>query len=207
MKDPAQKKMITFRPMPGDTENIAKLVIKFGGVSESEAIRIAICEAANDARRPAIYPQLPPIEDVEVVVAAIKRAVRLFEDNRRNFWPEHHPGESAQRTAAVKKARLDSEAAAKELRPQLDSIRCLLAVLSRARHLDGGNLKAVMFGAKALKKSQLIFLDRSRDEKETEAVRKGGEVGYKTYAPLLDLLNMAGLTGPPEASEGGSPRV
>jgi hypothetical protein len=195
MNVPAKKVMISFRPKPGDSEAIAKLVLKFGGVSESEAIRIAINEAVNGAKRPAICPQMPPINDVVQVVAAIKKAIRMFETNRNNFWPQHIAGETEQRTAAVKKARQDSNAALDELRPQLDSIRGLLAVLNEAKELNVGGLKAVQAAAIQLEKSLDTFLTRSRDMHQPEKARRDAEMTHKIYAPLVEFLSRAGLLG------------
>ena len=133
--------MSSFRPTQADLDNISKIIIDRGGISKTEAIRAALHEAATNEPKLAIKPQLPPIHEVQKVISTLNCFVGELRNANRIGWPEHMPGESAERTDKVIEARSRNEAAFAEFTPRLEQMRLLIRAVMTCKEFDVSKLK------------------------------------------------------------------
>jgi len=192
--------MSSFRATPRDLENINSLTLAFGGVTKTKVISIALEEAATKKQRPAIYPQLPPSEQLDALIEAVKEFVMMFKDADGSFWPDHLPGESRERREAVDKARLDTKTILDLLWPKVNAVRVLLAVVNGAKSEDSQYLEKLNAAAEELIHWQKQFLGRSKDVALPSVNREDFSLTAEMFTLILDLLTRAGI----RATEGRS---
>lgn len=182
--------MASFRETKTDRDNIDTIILQRGGISRSDAIRVALAETATGKPQLTLLPQLPPIKDVEKAVGELEQHRRMWQEAIRVGWPDHLPGESDERKEKVEAARKFNDQALAKCGPSIENMRALLASLQGASRVD---LPGAKRGAEFLKKDSQKWSKIASDSKSSPENRKIAETNFPFWAPLLQFLHMTGL--------------
>ena len=172
--------MSSFRANKTDLANINKIILDRGGLSKSDAIRVALQETATNEPKLVIKPQLPPIDEVEKVISTLNRFIGELRDANRCGWPEHNPGENAERAKKVDEARQRYEATFAEFEPRVNQLRILRKSVNACERMDVTQLKMditimqqVCEGYETMSKnSELPQNTRALMDKRNEALKR-----------------------------------
>ncbi len=185
--------MISFRETNEDCLNIDEIKFAFGLQSTTEVFRFALKRLAKEKPTVAILPQLPPIVELDLIVATLQRLERTWLEAIRVGWPEHLSGESLERKEKVDAARKMYEQALAEFQPGLAQAKVLLVALRCAPAID---LKTVKAAARELNKFREGKLAASNDPAKPPEFRKRAKQSADFWKPLIELLQQAGIVVP-----------
>jgi hypothetical protein len=195
--------MISFRPTDGEVDLIAKLVLMFDGLPDSEVIRIAIHEAATNTLRPAILPQIPRQEQVDKIVQSMNGFIKLFDDAKNGFLAVDIPGDQTERAALVARARKLANAVLDQIGHQLEAARIFLALINGLKGMDSNAISRLGTFARKLHKGRDIARQRNQGKDDPDGLAQEHD---EAVSLLLGLLYKAGLLGtidPDEPNDAG----
>lgn len=182
--------MKTFRESKADQENIDMIVLQRGGISQADAIRVALAETATKSPKLAIFPMIPPLRDLDRILGILNKFCRAWSDAVRVGWPDHFPGESVERKGKVDMARLLNQKALAEFGPANDELRALVSLVRGAGTV---NLEQAQRAAEYLNRHIGKLAEHAKDPNLTDEDRKK-EVSYlEKWKSLITLLAKAGL--------------
>lgn len=183
---------ISFRPTKEVSDAISKIRLDRGGISISDAIRVAVLECASGKPQLAITPSMAPPKDF----AAFKKALETFSEDllyvAETGLPKSRQDTSPEDLPLIEKARAKFHATY----AKIDAIVQRVELFSRlVAALSVCDIRVLRNAVTQLQRQNDAHAQRATDQKQPTELRNKSEVWVRELSgPILAVFRAVGIS-------------
>ncbi|HVS52596.1 MAG TPA: hypothetical protein VHD62_09590 [Opitutaceae bacterium] len=187
------KKSKSFRLDEAARQDLATAVLNLDGVTEAEAVAVALAAFVRGHHPIVIRPALVPSAALAPTIEMLAMYHGVFASIARHGYPDHYAGEPEQHRRLVDDLRRQADVEYPKLSQHLDTLRGLRNLCATSKTVD---MRSVRAACRALGAEQRRIAAAAKNETLPPAERLRLESLARHYATLLEVMDAAGLWFP-----------